>query len=67
VYNNISSLAPEDLEDQRDLPVTIDFRSVFSKVAQVHLRLRDEQTLFPGWRGSGLEVMRGGPNLAEDR
>jgi uncharacterized protein (DUF1501 family) len=59
VYNNISSLAPEDLEDQRDLPVTIDFRSVFSKVARVHLRLKDEQTLFPGWKGSGLEVMRG--------
>jgi uncharacterized protein (DUF1501 family) len=63
VYNNIRSLAPGDLEDQRDLPVTIDFRSVFSKVAQVHLRLRDDQTLFPGWKGGGLDVMRGEPSV----
>ncbi|MFX6285151.1 DUF1501 domain-containing protein, partial [Acinetobacter baumannii] len=26
VYNNIKSLAKEDLEDGRDLPVSIDFR-----------------------------------------
>jgi uncharacterized protein (DUF1501 family) len=55
VYNQIKSLAPEDLEDQRDLPVTIDFRSVFSQVAEGHLRLRDDQLLFPGWEGSGRQ------------
>ena len=57
VYNEITSLAPEELEDQRDLPVTIDFRSVFSRVAEGHLRLSANQTLFPGWGGRGLEVM----------
>ncbi|MFK9236792.1 DUF1501 domain-containing protein, partial [Escherichia coli] len=36
VYSNIKSLAKYDLEDGRDLPVSTDFRSVFSAVADKH-------------------------------
>jgi len=58
VYNNIKSLALEDLEDKRDLPVTTDFRSVFSTVANKHLNVKDIKTLFPDWNGQPLEMMR---------
>ena len=40
VYGDVKTLAVENLEDGRDLPVTTDFRSVFSAVADRHLRLR---------------------------
>ena len=58
VYQNIKSLAKEDLEDGRDLPVTTDFRSVFSGVANSHLKISDNKVLFPEWTGSSLNLMR---------
>lgn len=59
VYQNIKSLAKEDLEDRRDLPVSTDFRAVFSNVAQSHLKLQNSKGLFPDWNGNPLDLMRG--------
>jgi uncharacterized protein (DUF1501 family) len=59
VYQNIKTLAKEDLEDGRDLPVSTDFRSVFSAVANGHLKINDNKKLFPTWEGTGLGLMRG--------
>ena len=59
VYQNIKSLAKVDLEDGRDLPVSTDFRSVFSAVANGHLKINDNKKLFPTWDGTGLGLMRG--------
>jgi uncharacterized protein (DUF1501 family) len=54
VYQKMGSLAKENLEDRRDLPVTTDFRSVFSAVAKNHLNISDMAKLFPGWAGDML-------------
>jgi hypothetical protein len=45
------------LEDERDLAVTTDFRSVFSEVADKHLKLVNHRRLFPDWKGTKLGVM----------
>jgi uncharacterized protein (DUF1501 family) len=58
VYQNIKSLAKEDLEDGRDLPVTTDFRAVFSGVANHHLKISNNKILFPEWNGNSLNLMR---------
>lgn len=57
VYGQVPTLARENLEDQRDLPVTTDFRAVFSEVAGKHLRLTQTGSLFPGWSGRALHLM----------
>lgn len=59
VYNNLKTLAKQDLEDGRDLPVSTDFRSVFSAVANGHLHISDNKKLFPAWDGVELKLMRG--------
>jgi uncharacterized protein (DUF1501 family) len=59
VYNNLPILNKDNLEDGRDLPVTTDFRSVFSAVANHHLNLQTNNTvLFPGWDGAELSLMK---------
>ncbi|WP_295235026.1 DUF1501 domain-containing protein [Sediminibacterium sp.] len=58
VYQQIGSLAKDQLEDQRDLPVTTDFRSVFSGVANKHLKINNNSILFPKWEGKALEIIR---------
>ncbi len=58
VHGNVGELAPENLEDQRDLRVTTDFRSVFSEVADSHLHLHNDRILFPDWSGHGIGVMQ---------
>lgn len=58
VHGSIPLLAKENLEDGRDLPVTTDFRSVFSEVAVKHLKISEGQILFPDWKGNGIGVMR---------
>jgi len=59
VYNNIKTWAKEDLEDGRDLPVSTDFRSVFSSVANNHLKINNNGILFPSWDGTQLNLMKG--------
>lgn len=58
VYGNVQPMAIENLEDGRDLAVTTDFRSVFSEVADSHLKLKNDQLLFPDWTGTKLGMMR---------
>ena len=55
----MKTLAKEDLEDGRDLPVSTDFRSVFSAVANGHLKINDNKKLFPQWDGQSLGLMKG--------
>ena len=58
VHGQVPELALENLEDGRDLPVTTDFRSVFSEVAAKHLKIQKESLLFPEWHGKPIQVMR---------
>lgn len=59
VHGQVAALAVENLEDRRDLPVTTDFRCVFSAVADAHLQIANDKVLFPGWEGSRAGVMKG--------
>lgn len=59
VHGKVDPLSIENLEDGRDLAVTTDFRSVFSEVADKHLKINNDKVLFPDWKGSGIGVMRG--------
>jgi len=58
IYQSIKSLANEDLEDRRDLPVSTDFRSVFGSVASNHLQITEMGKLFPDWDGNMINMMR---------
>jgi uncharacterized protein (DUF1501 family) len=58
VHGNIQPLASENLEDGRDLAVTTDFRSVFSEVADKHLKIGNDAVLFPDWKGAKIGVMK---------
>jgi uncharacterized protein (DUF1501 family) len=58
VHGTMAPLAVENLEDGRDLPVTTDFRSVFSEVSGVHLKINNDKLVFPGWDGKRLGVMK---------
>jgi uncharacterized protein (DUF1501 family) len=58
VHGMIKPLSVETLEDGRDLPVTTDFRSVFSEVADVHLKISNDQVIFPSWTGTRIGVMQ---------
>lgn len=58
VHGEMQSLAIENLEDGRDLKVTTDFRSVFSEVANTHLKITDQGKLFPDWSGKTIGVMK---------
>lgn len=59
VHGTVPVLAPEHLEDRRDLPVTTDFRAVFAEVAGQHLGIAQDAALFPGWHGTRLPLLRG--------
>jgi uncharacterized protein (DUF1501 family) len=60
LFGKVPELAVENLEDGRDLPVTTDFRSVFSAVADAHLQIANDKVLFPDWGGERAPVMKGG-------
>ncbi len=57
VHGDWLGLEARNLHDGRDLPVTTDFRDVFSEVAQQSLALDDASRLFPGYRPSSVAVM----------
>lgn len=57
VHGNLPILSQDNLEDGRDVPVTTDFRSVFSEVADRHLKLNNDKLLFPEWDGKKIGVM----------
>jgi uncharacterized protein (DUF1501 family) len=58
VHGNLQPLSVENLEDGRDLPVTTDFRSLFSAVADKHLGIHNDTVLFPDWKGKKIGVMK---------
>ena len=58
VHGKVPELAIENLEDRRDLPVTTDFRAVFSEVATAHLKIKDNGKLFPEWKGEKIGLMK---------
>jgi uncharacterized protein (DUF1501 family) len=59
VHGDFPGLDRDALYEGRDLPVTTDFRSVFSEVAAAHLGVTDTKSLFPGWNGPRLPLLRG--------
>ena len=57
VYGELPPLVPETLFEGRDLPVTTDFRAVFSEVAGKLFDIADDQKIFPGWTGVRLPLL----------
>jgi uncharacterized protein (DUF1501 family) len=60
VHGKFPDLARGELHEGRDLPVTTDFRAVFTEVARGHLGVAESATLFPGWSGAALPLLRRG-------
>ncbi|WP_025761650.1 DUF1501 domain-containing protein [Dyadobacter tibetensis] len=58
VYGTVSPLAPENLEDGRDLKVTTDYRAVFAEVAGRQLGIDNISNIFPDWEGQYLGLMK---------
>ncbi len=58
VHGNLQPLSVENLKDGRDVAVTTDFRSVFSEVADKHLKVNNDRVLFPDWKSSKIGVMK---------
>ncbi len=58
VHGSVKELSVENLADGRDLPVTTDFRSIFSEVAGKHLKINNNAVLFPEWNGGKIGVMK---------
>ena len=55
VYGKWPGLAPEQLNEGRDLKLTTDFRTVFSEVAVKHLGATRVEKIFPGFTGGPQE------------
>ena len=58
VHGGIEGLHQDLLYEGRDLPVSVDFRSVFSELAVAHLGVDASQTLFPGWKAPAIPLLR---------
>ena len=58
VHGTVPQLVPDALEEGRDLPVTTDFRAVFSEVAGQHLDITNDEILFPSWEGARLPLLK---------
>ncbi len=58
VHGRFPGLDRDALYEGRDLPVTTDFRAVFSEVAGKHFSLPAETELFPGWSGGRIPLIR---------
>jgi uncharacterized protein (DUF1501 family) len=58
VHGSVPRLRRNELEDGRDLPVQIDFRSLFAEVAGRHLGVQQDAALFRGWDGSRYPLLR---------
>jgi uncharacterized protein (DUF1501 family) len=50
VLGTLPGLAREHLFEERDVPVTTDFRDVLAEVCEGHLGMRDASSLFPGYK-----------------
>jgi len=49
VYGRWPGLAPEQLNDGRDLALTTDFRSVLGEIISTHLGVSELTAVFPGF------------------
>jgi len=58
VHGELPGLDADDLYEGRDLPVTTDFRALFSEVAGRHLGIADDAAMFPGWSGGRIPLLR---------
>lgn len=58
VHGSVPVLVPENLADGRDVPVTTDFRAIFSEISAKHLGIMDSTKLFPGWSGERIALIR---------
>ncbi len=58
VYGKLPTLAVENLEDGRDVPVTTDFRTVFSEVSERQLNIQNKTTLFPDFTSNPIGIMK---------
>ena len=56
VHGRFPKLGKSELYQGRDLPVTTDFRAVFSEVAAAHLGVAADHRLFPGYAGERLRL-----------
>nr|HRC84018.1 DUF1501 domain-containing protein [Thermoanaerobaculia bacterium] len=59
VHGKLESLDRGALFEGRDLPVTTDFRAVFTEVARRHLGVANSAELFPGFSGANVSLFRG--------
>ena len=50
VLGNLPGLGPDQLHQERDLPVTTDFRDVLAELCERHLQMPDASPLFPGYK-----------------
>jgi uncharacterized protein (DUF1501 family) len=50
VLGKLPGLAPDQLFEGRDVPVTTDFRDVLAELCERHLHLPDASALFPGYK-----------------
>jgi len=57
VFGKWPGLAPEQLNEGRDLALTTDFRSVFGEIARKHLGASDVSKIFPGFAPSDLGLI----------
>ena len=57
VFGKWPGLAPEQLNEGRDLALTTDFRSVFAEVARKHLGAQSVEKIFPGFAPSELGLI----------
>ncbi len=55
VHGRWPGLAPEQLNEGRDLALTTDFRAVFGEIATKHLGAKQLDRVFPGYSGLGQD------------
>ena len=55
VHGRWPGLAPEQLNEGRDLALTTDFRAVFGEIAEKHLGAVSTSRLFPGYTGGARD------------
>jgi uncharacterized protein (DUF1501 family) len=59
VHGRWPGLEPEQLNENRDLALTTDFRSVFGEVVRKHLGAAAVDRIFPGFQTTDSGLLRG--------
>jgi uncharacterized protein (DUF1501 family) len=58
INGDVLMLSLENLEDSRDLPVTTDFRSLFSNIVEEQFGVNMSSKLFPDWNGKKTDIFK---------